>query len=147
MESGLENLEVYRIAHELAVQIHRMSLGLPSFERFEEAQQIRRSSKRVSACIVEGYTLRKYKALYLNFLYRALASSDETQEHLKLLKETGSLLDAAVYQSLSETSTELSRKLFRFIQGVEQCHEPPNYLSGSQLDDPGPAPEDEEFLG
>src|SRR5262245_15157979 len=104
METGLQNLEVYRIAHDLAVQIHRMSMGLPSFERFEEASQIRRSSKRVSACIVEGHTLRKYKGLFLNFLYRALASSDETQEHLLLLKETGSLADAAAGQSLTETS-------------------------------------------
>ena len=147
MEPGLQNVDVYRIAHDLAVQIHLMTMSLPSFERFEEAPQIRRSSKRVSACIVEGHTLRKYKALFLNFLYRPLASSDETQEHLKLLKETGSLADDATFQSLSDTSSELSRKLFRFIQGVEQQHEQPNYLAGNRLEAFEPGPDVEEPLG
>jgi len=105
-------------------------LALPSFERFEEASQIRRSSKRVSACLVEGHTLRKYKALFLSYLYRALASSDETQEHLLLLRETGSLASPETYRSLADSSAELSRKLFRFIQGVERFHETPGYLTG-----------------
>jgi len=147
MEAGLLKLDVYGIAHDLAVQIHRMTMALPSFERFEEGSQVRRSSKRVSACIVEGHTLRKYKALFLNFLYRALASSDETQEHLKLLKETGSLADDMTFKSLFETSSELSRKLFRFIQGVEQRHETPQYLAGSELDTLETDEESEELFG
>jgi four helix bundle protein len=91
MERACRKLEIYRLGHELGVAVHRMTLELPDFERFEEGSQVRRSSKRVSACIVEGHTLRKYKLLYLNFLYRALASADETQEHLDYLRETGSL--------------------------------------------------------
>jgi hypothetical protein len=61
MESGVEKLERYRIAHELGVRLHTMSLKLPCYESMEEASQIRRSSKRVSACIVEGHTQRKYR--------------------------------------------------------------------------------------
>jgi four helix bundle protein len=147
MEPGLQKVEVYRIAHDLAVRIHAMSLNLPTFERFEEAPQVRRSSKRVSASIVEGYAQRKYKALYLSYLYRALGSSDETQEHLLLLKDTGSLADRAVHEELATKSAELSRKLFRFIQGVEQFHEVPNYLSDVPLEAFEPPPEDDEPLG
>ena len=128
MEEALEKLEVYRLSHDLAVRIHRMSLTLPSFEMYEEASQIRRSSKRVTACIVEGFTLRKYKALYLNFLYRALASSDETQAHLRLLRDTESLKSKESYEGLREGAVHLSKKLFSYIRSVEQGHETPNYL-------------------
>ena len=128
MEEALKKLEVYQIAHDLAVRIHAMTLALPPIERFEEAAQIRRSSKRASANIVEGHTQRKYKAQYLLYLYRALGSSDESQEHLLLLRETGSLADARTFKSLLAGCEKLSRKLFSLIQSVERRHETPNYL-------------------
>ena len=132
MESRVENLEIYRLAHDLGVRIHAMSMALPSIERVEEASQIRRSSKRVSACIVEGHTQRKYEGRFLSFLYHALGSSDETQEHLKYLRDKGSPKDPALAKSLSLEASELSRKLFRFIQGVERLHETPNCLRSLQ---------------
>jgi len=133
MEAALKNLEVYQIAHDLAVRIDAMSHTLPMTERFEEASQIRRSSKRVSASIVEGHTLRKHKGLYLSYLYRALGSSDESQEHLLLLRDTRSLADVAIFESLMAGCEELSKKLFRFIQAVERQYETPNYMKGLPL--------------
>ena len=99
MESdfGYRKLEVYKLAHELAVQVHTMSLTLPKFEMFEEGNQIRRSSKSISSNIAEGYALRKYKNEYLYYLYRALGSSEETVEHLHLLFRTKSFLDEKLY--------------------------------------------------
>ena len=133
MEASLKKLEVYRLAHDLAVRIDAMSHTLPMTERFEEASQIRRSSKRVSASIVEGHTQRKHKGLYLSYLYRALGSSDETQEHLLLLRETRSLADAGVFDSLKAGCEELSKKLFNLIKVVEQKYETPNYLKNLPL--------------
>ncbi|HNK29823.1 MAG TPA: four helix bundle protein, partial [Ferruginibacter sp.] len=63
-----KNLEIWKIARQVVIEIHSMSLLLPKFEQFEEAQQIRRSSKTVRSCIVEGYGRRKYKADYIKFL-------------------------------------------------------------------------------
>ena len=63
----LEDLKIYGKAHKLAVDIHKMSLTLPQFELYEEGSQIRRSSKSVSAQIVEGFALRNYKNEYLQF--------------------------------------------------------------------------------
>lgn len=42
-----KNLEIWKEARELSIKIHEMTLTLPKFEHFEEAQQIRRSSKSV----------------------------------------------------------------------------------------------------
>ena len=53
-----KNLEIWQLAREVVIDIHKMSLALPKSEQFEEAQQIRRSSKTVKSCIVEGYGRR-----------------------------------------------------------------------------------------
>lgn len=50
-----KKLEIWQLARELTIEIHKMTLVLPKFEQFEEAQQIRISIKTVRSCIVEGY--------------------------------------------------------------------------------------------
>jgi len=86
------NLEIWQMARELSIEIHAMSLELPKFEQYETGSQIRRSSKSVRSNIVEGYGRRMYKADYIRFLICALASNDETMDHLETLWETQSPL-------------------------------------------------------
>jgi four helix bundle protein len=54
------DLEIYELSYDLAIKIHNMSLKLPKYEMFEEGSQIRRSSKGITSCIVEGYGRKKY---------------------------------------------------------------------------------------
>jgi four helix bundle protein len=65
-----DKLEIYRVAHDLALGVHALSLRLPRLEAFEEAPQVRRASKSVTAQIVEGHALRRYKAEYVHYLAR-----------------------------------------------------------------------------
>lgn len=45
-------LEIFKIAHEFAIDIHHTSINhLPKFEFYEEGSQIRRSSKSVKSNI------------------------------------------------------------------------------------------------
>jgi four helix bundle protein len=145
MEPALRNLDIYKLAHEGALEVHRLSLALPPIERCEEAPQVRRSSKRISASIVEGFAQRKYKGIYLSYLYRALGSSDETQEHLMFLFKTGSFKDKNLYDRLLSSYEKLSGKLFRFIRAVEGMHESPHYLKEgpSKLEEFDPSNDDE----
>lgn len=116
------DLEIYQLAHKLAVEVHKMTLKeLPKFEMYEEAGQLRRSSKSISATIVEGYGRRRYKADFVKFLVYSHASCDESIEHLKYLKDTESLsLDRADY-SLAGFD-KLGRKILKFLEGVEREH-------------------------
>lgn len=127
-EGGYKKLEIYRLSHELGVRVHRITLGLPKFELFEEGGQVRKSSKSVSSNIVEGYALRKYKNEYLHYLYRAYGSSEETLEHLRYLFETGSLSDKATYEELSREYKKLNAMMFNYIQFVEQSFDTPAFL-------------------
>ncbi|MCP5005831.1 MAG: four helix bundle protein [Planctomycetes bacterium] len=36
-----KDLDIYKMAHKLAIEIHEMSLKLPKFEMYEEGSQIR----------------------------------------------------------------------------------------------------------
>ncbi|MBL7158417.1 MAG: four helix bundle protein [Candidatus Omnitrophica bacterium] len=112
------DLEIYRTAHRLAVEIHKLTLELPKFEIYEEGSQIRRSSKAISANIVEGFGRKKHKQDYVRFLIYAHSSCDETMEHLDYLFETKSLKNLKLYKQLMDNLVTLSKKINRFIQVV-----------------------------
>ena len=124
-----KNLEIWQLAREIVIEIHRISLTLPKFEQFEEAQQIRRSAKSVKSCIGEGYGRRRYKAEFIKFLIYSIASNDETTEHLETLFETGSFGDQISYNNLHNKLECLGKKINRFLQAVERSHN--NFDSGS----------------
>ena len=116
-------LEVWQLARELVIEIHRMTIEqLPKFEMFEQGSQIRRSAKSVKSAIVEGYGRRAYKQEFIRFLTYAIASNDETRDHLETLRETDSLSDQELYEKLLERLDKLGRKLNLFIQSVENVH-------------------------
>lgn len=115
-------LEIWQLAKELVIDIHRMTLQLPQFEMFEEGRQIRKSSKSVRTNIVEGYGRRRYKQDFIRFLVYALASCDETIDHLEILYETGSLTTENLYRDLRDKTDLLGKKINRFIQSVEVNH-------------------------
>ncbi len=63
-----EDLEIYSLAKQLAVRLHRITIEkLPKFEMFEEGSQVRRSSKSILSNIVEGFRRRRYKNEFVQF--------------------------------------------------------------------------------
>ncbi len=119
-------LEIFELSRTLAIQIHELSLSLPKFEQYETGQQIRRSSKSVRSNIVEGYGRRRYGKEFIRFLTFALASADETIDHLECLYQTGSFKDQFIYDHLSEQYKLLGKKIIRFIIAVEQNNKTQN---------------------
>lgn len=117
-----KTLEIWKLAREVVIDIHTMSLTLPKFEQFEEAQQIRRSIKTVKSCIVEGYGRRKFKGDFIKFLIYVLTSNDETIDHLETLFDTQSLKDGEKYSLIKSKLEILGRKLNKFIQAIELGH-------------------------
>jgi four helix bundle protein len=116
------NLEIWHIARELTIDVHKMTLQLPKFEMYEEGSQIRRSIKSVRSNIVEGYGRRRYKNDYVRFIIYALSSNDETIDHLETLYETNSLKDKVLFENLSERLKRLGIKINNFLTAVEKNH-------------------------
>ncbi|MFN3840961.1 MAG: four helix bundle protein [Cyclobacteriaceae bacterium] len=118
--SSYRELEIYKLAKELAVKTHKMTLALPKIELYEEGNQVRRSSKAIVASMVEGYGRSRYKAEFIKYLTYAHAECDETILHLEFLFETESLKDKSLYEELLNGYDQLGRKLNKYIQWVEE---------------------------
>ena len=120
---GYKKLIIWQEARGLVEEIHKMILeNLPQFELYEGGGQIRRSIKSVKATIVEGYGRRRYKQEFIKFLTYAIASCDETTDHLETLYETRSLKDDNIYQDLHNRLQCLGKKINLFIKSVEKVH-------------------------
>ena len=118
-----KSLEIWQLARELTIAVHRMTLTeLPKFEMYEEGSQIRRSAKSIKSNIVEGYGRRRYKQEFIHFLTFSQASSDETIDHLETLFETESLKNERLYEELHAKFSTLGKKLNLFIKAVEKEH-------------------------
>jgi four helix bundle protein len=114
-----KDLEIYSLSYDLAVKLHKLSLKLPKYELYEEGSQIRRSSKAVTSCIVEGYGRRKYKADFIRFIVYAHASCDETILHLNFINDTHELYGEELGLFVASYE-ELGGKINRFLQYVEK---------------------------
>ena len=118
MATSYEDSDVYKLAKQMAVEIHCMTLNeLPKFEMYEQGSQIRRSSKSIVANFVEGYGRRHYKAEYIKFLTYSLTSCDETKAHLELLNETDSIR-LERFQNLYSDYRKIGGMLYRLRQAV-----------------------------
>lgn len=113
-----KDLEIYNLSYKLAIKVHKMSLKLPQFELYEEGGQLRRSTKGITSCIVEGYGRRRYKAEFVKFLVYAHASCDETILHLNFIKATHKL-DEKDIDLFIDSYDQLGGKINKFIQFVE----------------------------
>lgn len=117
-----QDLEIYSLAKNLAVSVHRITIeNLPKYEMYEEGSQIRRSSKSIVSNIVEGFGRRRYKNEFIRFLTYAIVSCDETKVHLEILHETGSL-KKSIFEKLFRSHEELGAKLFNFREALVKSH-------------------------
>jgi four helix bundle protein len=86
----VEDLEVFRRAYRLSLEVHRASLEFPRIEQWALADQIRRASKSICANLAEGFAKQGYSAAeYRRYLLAAIGSSDETQLWLRYCVDLG----------------------------------------------------------
>jgi len=64
---GFRDLKVYQLSFQLAVEIFEVSKHFPKEEKYSLTDQIRRSSRSVSANISEAWSKRRYSK---HFVYK-----------------------------------------------------------------------------
>lgn len=74
-----KELEVYKKAFDVAMEIFHLSKKFPMEERYSLTDQIRRSSRSVCANLAEGWRKRRYKAAFVAKLNDCEAEAAETQ--------------------------------------------------------------------
>ena len=83
--SSFEDLEVFRRAYRISLDLHKASLQFPKVEQFGGlADQMRRASKSICGNIAEGFgKQRRSSAEFKRYLLIAIGSADEMQVWLK----------------------------------------------------------------
>ena len=87
----VEDLQIYKISYKLMLEIHKLSLTFPKIEQYGGiADQLRRSSKSITANITEGFGKQRfYKEEFKRMLVYAIGSCDETMLWIKASKDLG----------------------------------------------------------
>jgi four helix bundle protein len=107
-------LKVWERAHNLTLQIYRVTRTFPKEELYGLTSQMRRAGSSIAANIAEGCG-RKTDADFCRFLIIALGSGAELEYHL-LLAHDLKLLKDTEYESLQQELTEIKKMLNGFIR-------------------------------
>ena len=109
------DLRIYRRSYEAALEIHRLTLKFPAFERGELGSQLRRSSSSIPINIAEGYGRKKSSDDFRRFLVIALGSCDETSVLLDFAHDLN-YLDDKTYADLKARYEEIGKGLNKTIR-------------------------------
>lgn len=85
---SFEELSVWQKAHNLVLDVYKLTENFPSVEQFRLTDQLCRSASSIPANIAEGKGKNTIKE-YLQFLYNARGSLEETKYHLILARDLG----------------------------------------------------------
>lgn len=111
-----QNLEVWKEAHRLTLEVYHLAQELPDKERFRLSDQMCRSASSVAANIVEGHA-RHSRREYIQFLYVARGSAEELRYHLLLAKDLG-YLEGGRYNKLDKAYIQVSKMLNALISAL-----------------------------
>lgn len=112
------DLEVWKLALDLAVECYRITKTFPKDELFGLTSQIRRAAASVPANIAEGHG-RDHTKEFLYHLSIARGSLMELQTHL-LLANRISLLPQSDVEELLRLSDSISKMISRLRQSLQK---------------------------
>jgi four helix bundle protein len=116
---GLNRLQVYQAAQELAQTVYREVItNLPSEEKWGLNSQIRRAAASVPANIAEGYG-RYYYQETVRFCYLARGSLMELSSHFDLAHSEGYISDKTC-QHLEEMMDSVLKLIHGYIKYLRQ---------------------------
>jgi four helix bundle protein len=108
-----KTLTVWQRAHQVTLQVFRVTSAFPKEERFGLVRQLRRASASVPANIAEGCG-RLSDRDFKRFLGMAMGSASELEYHLLLAYDLG-MLDGRLHDEISSGVVEGKRMLAALI--------------------------------
>ncbi len=106
-----EDLQVFKRAFDISLDIHKLSLTLPKIEQYDLASQIRRASKSICANLGEGFVKQRfYPGELKRFTTIALGSAGEMKIWLKYCLKLG-YIDANKYKQFDSEYNQIIKML------------------------------------
>jgi len=113
-----KDLEIYRLAYDLAMDIFGISKSWPKEEKYALTDQIRRSSRSVCANLREAWAKRRYPAHFLSKLTDADAENSETDTWLEFAKDA-ECLSGEQHKRLAGQCAAVGRMLGAMLKNYE----------------------------
>ncbi|HEY2981217.1 MAG TPA: four helix bundle protein [Anaerolineales bacterium] len=116
---GHRDLKVYQLAYSLAMEIFNATKSFPRDERYSLTDQIRRSTRSVTANIAEGFRKRQYPKMFVSKLADADGEATETQVWLDFARDCG-YLSPDLHADLLKGYQEIGKMLGAMISMPER---------------------------
>ena len=120
MVQRFDELEVFKRAYVVSLEIHKASLTFPQVEQYALADQIRRASKGICANLAEGFGKQTHsKAEFRRFIYIAIGSADEMRVWLRYCFDLGYIQEQQwqTWRDEYETIAKMLNGLVRSLGG------------------------------
>ena len=113
--NSAKDLEVYKKAYDLAMQVFEASKIFPPEERFALTGQIRRSSRSVCLNLREAWAKRRYEAHFISKLTDCDGENSETDSSLDFARDCG-YIDNEKHRELEALCKEVGKMLGGMIK-------------------------------
>ena len=112
--NSAKELEVYRKAYLLAMEVFNLSKDFPAEEKYALTSQIRRSSRSVAMNLREAWAKRRYEAHFVSKLTDCDGENAETDTSLDFAFDCG-YISTEEHEGLCELSREVGKMLGAMI--------------------------------
>jgi four helix bundle protein len=116
---GYRDLNAFKLAYRLALDIHEISKKYPKEERYSLTDQIRRSSRSVPANLAEAWKKRRYEKAFISKLIDCAGEAGETEVWLDFSKDFGYIKNDQ-YQHVMDKYDEVNRMLYGMINKADK---------------------------
>jgi len=113
--NSAKDLEVYKKAYKLAMDIFYVSKRFPTEEKFALTAQIRRSSRSVCLNLREAWAKRRYEAHFVSKLTDCDGENSETDSSLDFARDCCYITEEE-HRNLVERSVEVGRMLGSMVK-------------------------------
>ena len=113
----VEDLDVFKLSHELTIQVYKATEKFPAEEKFGLTSQMRRSSASVPTNLVEGGH-RFSKNEYKHFVSIARGSAGEIKYQLLLSRDLG-YIEKSSYSEMTESYDRVSMMLTKLHSSLK----------------------------
>jgi len=113
---SVEDLDVFKLAHEITIEVYNLTKDFPDYEKYGLISQIRRSSMSIPMNLMEG-SHRLSRKEYRQFVGIARGSAGELKYQLMLSRDLKYLSHDA-YQILRDKAESISKMLTKLASSL-----------------------------
>jgi four helix bundle protein len=116
---SFKELIVYQKAYKLAMEIFEISKSFPKEEKYSLTDQMRRSSRSVTACIAESWAKRRYGKAFISKLTDSLGEEFETENWLDYSRDC-KYIQVEIHKRITSEYDEVRKLLISIINNPEK---------------------------